>query len=334
MVYGLDIETRPPCNFLVIHPQNPTAQANFAVTLGICTFAIILLTYAKALAYDYFIMNRLNMAKRAQIIAALVEGNSVRATVRMTGAALHTVLKLLADLGSACASYHDKHVRNLRVRHLQCDEIWNFVGAKAKNVTPEKKAEGWGDMWTWIALDADSKLCVSYLVGGRDSGWGQEFMDDCASRINSRLQITTDGHRVYMDAIESAFGADVDYAQLQKIFGAPSEEDNRRYSPARCIGCDMKVVSGNPDPKHVSTSYVERQNLTMRMSMRRFTRLTNAFSKKVDNLRHAVAIHYMYYNYCRVHQTLRVTPAMEAGLADHVWSLEELAGLTELRKAA
>jgi IS1 family transposase len=278
-------------------------------------------------------MNRLSTAKRVQVISALVEGNSVRATVRMTGAALHTVLKLLADLGSGCAIYHDRHVRNLRVRHLQCDEIWNFVGAKAKNVTPEKKAEGWGDMWTWIVLDADSKLCVAYLVGGRDSGWGKEFMNDCASRINSRLQITTDGHRVYMDAIENAFGSEVDYAQLQKIFGASAESETR-YSPAQCIGCDMKVVSGNPDPKHVSTSYVERQNLTMRMSMRRVTRLTNAFSKKVDNLCHAVAIHYMYYNYCRVHQTLRVTPAMEAGLADHVWSLEEPAGLAELRKAA
>jgi IS1 family transposase len=209
---------------------------------------------------------------------------------------------------------------------LQCDEIWSFVGAKAKNVSAEKKLEGWGDVWTWIAIDADTKLVVSYLVGGRDAGWAQEFMEDCASRINSRVQITTDGHKVYMNAIEGAFGMDCDNAQLQKIYGASLEPDTR-YSPARCIGCDMKVVSGDPDTKHVSTSYVERQNLTMRMGMRRFTRLTNGFSKKVDNHQHSVALHYMYYNFCRVHQTLRVTPAMEAGISNHVWTLEELIGI-------
>jgi len=269
-------------------------------------------------------MNRLSTQRRAAIVAALVEGNSIRAITRMTGATLHTVLKLLNDLGCACAAYHSRNVRGVRVRRVQCDEIWNFVGAKAKNVTPEKKAEGWGDVWTWVAIDADSKLCVSYLVGGRDALWAQEFMEDCASRIVGRVQITTDGHKAYLDAVEGAFGMDCDYAMLQKIYGAPSDEETRRYSPATCIGCDMKVVSGNPDPKHVSTSYVERQNLTMRMSMRRFTRLTNAFSKKFENLRHAVALHYMYYNFCRVHQTLRVTPAMEAGLANHVWTLEEL----------
>jgi len=274
-------------------------------------------------------MNKLNTQRRAQIAAALVEGNSLRSTCRMTGAVLHTVLRLLNDLGCACAEYHDKHVRNVRVRRLQCDEIWSFVGAKAKNTSLKKKAEGWGDTWTWTAIDADTKLCVSYLVGGRDALSGDEFMQDCASRIRGRVQITTDGHRVYLDAVEDAFGAEVDYAQLQKIFGAPSEEDQRRYSPARCIGCDIKVVSGNPDPKHVSTSFVERQNLTMRMSMRRFTRLTNAFSKKFENHCHSVALYFMYYNFCRVHQTLRVTPAMESGLADHVWSLEELIGLLD-----
>jgi IS1 family transposase len=255
-----------------------------------------------------------------------VEGNSIRATVRMTGVAKNTITKLLKELGSACAAFHDLRVRNLRVLRLQCDEIWSFVGAKAKNVSAEKKLEGWGDVWTWIAIDADTKLVVSYLVGGRDAGWAQEFMEDCASRINSRVQITTDGHKVYMNAIEGAFGMDCDYAQLQKIYGASLEPDTR-YSPARCIGCDMKVVSGDPDPKHVSTSYVERQNLTMRMGMRRFTRLTNGFSKKVDNHQHSVALHYMYYNFCRVHQTLRVTPAMEAGISDHVWTLEELIGI-------
>ena len=271
-------------------------------------------------------MNRLDKSRQTQVVAALVEGNSIRATVRMTGVAKNTVAKLLADMGCACAVYHNSYVRNVRVRRLQCDEIWSFIGAKAKNVAPEKKLEGWGDIWTWTALDSDTKLCVSYLVGGRDAGWAKEFMDDCASRIRGRVQITTDGNRVYLDAVENAFGMDVDYAQLQKIYGAVLENETR-YSPAKCIGCDMKVMSGDPDPKHISTSYVERQNLTMRMQMRRFTRLTNAFSKKVDNHRHAVALHFMYYNFCRVHQTLRVTPAMESGLTDHVWTLEDLLSL-------
>jgi IS1 family transposase len=275
-----------------------------------------------------FNMNRLSKEQRIRVVAALVEGNSLRSTSRMTGVARNTVTTLLLDLAEACAAYHDRHVRNLKVRRLQCDEIWNFVGAKAKNTTPEKKAEGWGDTWTWTALDADTKLCVSYLVGGRDLGWATEFMHDCAIRIRNRVQITTDGHRAYMEAVESAFGADIDYAQLQKIYGAPAE-NHTRYSPATCIGCDMKVVSGNPDPKHVSTSFVERQNLSMRMSIRRFTRLTNAFSKKVENHAAAVALWFMYYNFCRVHQTLRVTPAMEAGISNHVWSVEELVGLTE-----
>jgi IS1 family transposase len=273
-------------------------------------------------------MNHLSKEQRIRVVAALVEGNSLRSTSRMTGVARNTVTTLLLGLAEACAGYHDRHVRNLKVRRLQCDEIWNFVGAKAKNTTPEKKAEGWGDTWTWTALDADTKLCVSYLVGGRDLGWATEFMHDCAIRIRNRVQITTDGHRAYMEAVESAFGADIDYAQLQKIYGAPAE-NHTRYSPATCIGCDMKVVSGNPDPKHVSTSFVERQNLSMRMSIRRFTRLTNAFSKKVENHAAAVALWFMYYNFCRVHQTLRVTPAMETGISNHVWSVEELVALTE-----
>jgi IS1 family transposase len=190
-----------------------------------------------------------------------------------------------------------------------------------------KKQEGWGDIWTWVGIEAETKLVVSYLVGGRDGGWAHAFMEDCAKRIRNRVQITTDGNRVYLDAVEDAFGADIDYAQPQKIYGAPSDDEQRRYSPAKCIGCDMKVVSGNPDPKHVSTSFVERQNLTMRMHMRRFTRLTNGFSKKVDNHRHSVSLHYMFYNFCRIHQTLKVTPAMEAGITDHVWSVEELCAL-------
>jgi IS1 family transposase len=266
------------------------------------------------------------MTQKKQVVAALVEGNSIRSTVRLTGVSKNTVIKLLLDLADACAAYHDANVRNLKVRRLQCDEIWQYVGSKAKNTRPEKKAIGWGDVWTWTALDADTKLCVSYLVGGRDLGWAKEFMRDCARRIRNRVQITTDGHKAYLEAVENAFGADIDYAQLQKIYGAASDNE-KRYSPATCIGCDMKVVSGDPDPKHVSTSFVERQNLSMRMSIRRFTRLTNAFSKKIENHAAAVALWFMYYNFCRVHTTLRVTPAMESGLSNHVWSIEELCGL-------
>lgn len=271
-------------------------------------------------------MNRLSNDERIRVIAALVEGNSIRSTSRMTGVARNTVTKLLVDLGAACMRYHDEHVRSIRVRRLQCDEIWAYVGAKARNVSPQKKEIGWGDVWTWVAIDADTKLVVSYLVGGRGAGWAMDFMQDCASRVRGRLQITTDGHRVYVDAVEGAFGMDVDYAQLQKIYGA-SDEPEKRYSPATCIGCDMKIVSGNPDPKHVSTSFVERQNLTMRMSMRRFTRLTNAFSKKLENHAYAVAVHFLYCNFVRIHQTLRVTPAMEAGLCNHAWTLDEFAAL-------
>lgn len=272
-------------------------------------------------------MNCLDSKTRSRIVSCLIEGCSIRSTSRMTGVSKSTIMKLLADLGCACAQYHNRYVRGLKVRRMQADEIWCFVGAKAKHVRLEKKQEGWGDIWTWVGIDADTKLVISYLVGGRDGGWAHDFMEDCASRIKNRVQITTDGHKAYLDAIEDNFGADIDYAQLQKLYGAPSEDEQRRYSPARCIGCDLKVVSGDPDPAHISTSYVERQNLTMRMSMRRFTRLTNGFSKKVDNHRHMVALHYMYYNFCRVHQTLRVTPAMEARLSDHVWSIEELIAL-------
>jgi IS1 family transposase len=274
-------------------------------------------------------MNQLSTEKRARVVHCLVEGNSIRATVRLTGASKNTVVKLLEELGCACAAYHNRTVRSLRVRRMQCDEIWSFVGAKDKNTKIDRKIEGWGDVWTWTALDADTKLCVSWLVGGRDAGWAQDFMEDCASRITGRLQVTTDGHKPYLNAVEGAFGIDVDYAMLQKIYGAPSDAEQRRYSPGKCIGCDMKVVSGNPDPSHVSTSFVERQNLTMRMSMRRFTRLTNAFSKKIDNHRHAVALYFMYYNFCRVHQSIRVTPAMEAGLSNHIWSIEELVSLLD-----
>lgn len=271
-------------------------------------------------------MNTLTADERVRVVAALVEGNSIRSTSRMTGVARNTVTKLLVDLGQACMKYHDEHVRGVRVRRLQCDEIWAYVGAKARNVKPEKKEIGWGDVWTWVGIDADTKLVISYLVGGRGADWAMDFMKDAASRITGRVQITTDGHKAYLEAVEDAFGMDCDYAQLQKIYGA-SLETETRYSPATCIGCDMKTVSGNPDPKHVSTSYVERQNLTMRMHMRRFTRLTNAFSKKIENHAYAVALHFMYCNFVRIHQTLRVTPAMESGLCDHAWELSELVGL-------
>ncbi|HTZ97606.1 MAG TPA: IS1 family transposase [Terriglobales bacterium] len=273
-------------------------------------------------------MNNLTNEERIRVVTALVEGNSIRSTSRMTGVARNTVTKLLVDLGRACMKFHDQHVRNVRVRRLQCDEIWAYVGAQAKNVSADKKEIGWGDVWTWVGIDADTRLVVSYLIGGRGADWAMDFMKDAASRVHGRVQITTDGHKAYLVAVEDAFGADVDYAQLEKIYGA-SLENQTRCSPAVCIGCDMKTVSGNPDPKHVSTSYVERQNPTMRMHMRRFTCLTNAFSKKIDNHAYAVALHFMYCNYVRIHQTLRVTPALEAGLTDHVWSLEELVALCD-----
>jgi IS1 family transposase len=279
-------------------------------------------------------MNKLGTTERARIVAAMVEGNSLRSVSRMTGNSLVTILKLLADFGSVCAEYHNALVRRVKAKRVQCDEIWNFCYAKAKNVPTERKGTGAGDVWTWVGIDADTKLIVSYLVGGRDAEWGCQFMEDLSSRISGRIQLTTDGHRVYAEAVEQAFGAEIDYAMLVKIYGAPTDAPETRYSPATCIGCRTGVLSGQPDPKHISTSFVERQNLTMRMSMRRFTRLTNAFSKKLENLRHAVAIHYMHYNFCRVHKTLRVTPAMEAGLTDHIWTLDELVGLLERKENA
>jgi IS1 family transposase len=269
-------------------------------------------------------MNRLATDKRISVISALVEGTSVNATCRMTGVAKHTVLKLLRDLGCASASYHDKAVRNIRVRRIQCDEIWAFVYAKQKNVTLEQMRQGAGDVWTWTAIDADTKLIVSYMLGDRGASTAQSFMRDVAGRVANRFQLTTDGHRVYADAVESAFGADIDYAMLVKIYGASNDNPESRYSPATCIGCRTGVLNGDPDPQHISTSFVERQNLSMRMGMRRFTRLTNGFSKKIENHGHMVALYFMHYNFCRIHKTLRVTPAMEAGIANHAWSVEEL----------
>jgi IS1 family transposase len=242
----------------------------------------------------------------------------------MTGAAKNTVTKLLVEVGQKSQEFHDKHVRHVSARRVQCDEIWSFVGAKAKNVPEEKKDTGMADVWSWVAVDAESKLVVSYLCGGRDAEWANQFMKDVASRLTMRAQITSDGHRAYAEAVEGAFGLDVDYAMLIKLYGAPSEKYDTRYSPSGLIGRRTATLSGNPDPRHISTSFVERQNLTMRMPMRRFTRLTDGFSKKFENHCYAVALHYAYYNFCRVHQTLRVTPAMEAKLTDHVWPIEEL----------
>ncbi len=267
-------------------------------------------------------MNRLSIKKRASILGMLVEGNSLRSCSRMADVSVNTVMKLVVDFGLAAEEFHNERVNNIRVRRLQCDEIWSFVGSKQKNTTPEMKAEGWGDVWTWIGLDADTKLCVSYLVGGRDATWANEFMQDCASRIKGRVQLTTDGHKAYLEAVEGAFGCDIDYARLIKVYGKSQEE--ARYSPAECIGCETKWVAGRPDPEHISTSFVERYNLTMRMGMRRFTRLTNGFSKKFRNHAAMVALHSAHYNFVRIHKTLRCTPAMAANLTECLWSLEEL----------
>ena len=278
-------------------------------------------------------MNKLSTAKRAAVVAALVEGNSIRATARMTDVSKPTILKLLADLGTACAEYHDRAVRNVPSKRIQCDEIWSFVGAKQKNVAPEK-LDVWGDLWTWTALDADTKMIVSYLVGPRRPPMAYELINDLAARVASHnFQLTTDGLPWYAQAVEHAFGIDVDYAIQRKVY---SGEPTARYSPPRFVGATTEVVKGNPDPRHISTSFVERQNLTMRMQMRRFTRLTNGFSKKQENHAHAVAIHFLHYNFARIHKTLRITPAMASGLADHVWSIEEIVGLLDAaeKKAA
>jgi len=269
-------------------------------------------------------MNRLDNAKRAQVVGCLAEGNSIRATVRMTGVAKNTVSKLLVELGEACSSFHDEHVRNVSAKRIQCDEIWSFC----YNVTKEQKAKGAGSVWTWTAIDADTKLIVSYVCGGRDASFALEFMKDLALRVTTRIQITTDGHRAYAEAVEGALGIDVDYAMLIKVYGQPSTPETR-YSPGEVIDTETVRVMGTPDPRHISTSFVERQNLTIRMSMRRFTRLTNGFSKKIENHEAMLAFYFAHYNFCRVHQTLRVTPAMEAGLTNHVWTIQELIALLD-----
>jgi len=278
-------------------------------------------------------MNKLSLEKRAQIIRALVEGNSIRSTCRMTGAAKGTVLSLLRDVGKACIQYQDEHMTNLTCKKIQCDEIWCFVYSKDKNVPEEHKGElGYGDVWTFTAIDADTKLIPSWLIGQRDAESAYEFANDLKGRLANRVQLTTDGHKMYVEAIDRAFGTDIDYAMIVKLYGQEPEGD-KKYSPAKCMGAEKHAVRGNPDASQVSTSYVERQNLTMRMSMRRFTRLTNAFSKKLENLEYDVALHFMYYNFARTHKTLSnpypTTPAMAAGISDHVWTIEEIVKMAD-----
>ncbi len=273
-------------------------------------------------------MNKLHIKKRAQILHMLVEGNSLRATARMADVSRNTVDKLLRDVGSACLDYQDKTLRDLPCKRIECDEIWSFVYSKQKNVPEEmKELFGVGDIWTWTAICADTKIVPCWRVDYRDADAARGFMYDLASRLSNRIQLTTDGLRVYIEAVEDSFGDNVDYSQLIKIYGDAPKSEQKRYSPAKCTGTKKNKVNGKPNQSHVSTSFVERQNLTMRMSMRRFTRLTNAFSKKIENHMHAISLHFMYYNFGRIHQTLRVTPAMEAGVTDHVWSLEEIANL-------
>lgn len=281
-------------------------------------------------------MRKLDAKTRALIIRLLVEGNSIRATSRIADVSKNTVNKLLIDAGKACAKYHDAHVRNVKASVIQCDEIWSFTYAKQKNVkTATAAPEGAGDTWTWTAIDSDSKLIVSYMVGGRDSEYAIEFMDDLRARLANRVQLTTDGHKAYLEAVEGAFGGDVDYAQLIKIYGdTGGKTAARKYSPAECTGIKKRAVEGSPDKALISTSHVERQNLTMRMHMRRFTRLTNGFSKKVENHMHAVALHFMYYNFAKVHQTLKVTPAMEAGLTGRLWDVADLVALVDANETA
>lgn len=273
-------------------------------------------------------MNRLSLQDRARIIGCLVEGISMRATTRLVGCSINTVTKLLVDLGTACELYQRETLRNLNCKRVQVDEIWAFCYSKQKNTPVSERALGKGDIWMWVAINADTKLVPSWLVGGRDADYAEAFIGDLAGRLANRVQLTSDGHKAYLNAVESAFGADVDYSMLVKLYGASEgNQQERRYSAGQCCETITGTVCGDPKPEHVSTSFVERQNLSLRMGNRRFTRLTNGFSKKAENHAHALAIYYMHYNFGRIHKSLRVTPAMEAGVSDHVWSLEEIAKL-------
>lgn len=272
-------------------------------------------------------MNRLTKNKQIQIISALVEGNSINGTVRMTGVHKTTILNLIRDLGLACWEYQNQVFKNLPCKRIQCDEIWNFCYSKEKNVPKGMKGQfGYGDVWTWVAICADTKLVPTWYIGRRDLVSAKTFINDLAGRLASRVQLTTDGHRPYLEAVEEAFGCEVDFSQLIKIYGTPQGEEIR-YSPGECCGTRTEKIVGNPDPSHISTSFVERQNLTMRMCMRRFTRLTNGHSKKIENLMYSIAIHYMYYNFCRIHQSLRCTPAMKAKVTSRIWEIEDMINL-------
>jgi IS1 family transposase len=280
-------------------------------------------------------MNKLPPQKRAQILGMMVEGVSIRAISRMTGASKNTIAKLLADAGNAFAAYQDEHLRSLKSTRLQVDEIWSFIGAKEKNVPRDQKGQGRGDVWTWVCIDADTKLAVSWLVSDRSAEAAHEFMHDVAMRAPRRLQLTSDGLRAYQTAVEDAFKGKVDYAQLVKVFGSEGTTiGTGRYSPPQCIGAHKEIISGEPDLKYVNTSYVERQNLNMRMNIRRFTRLTNAFSKKFENHAHSVAVHFMHYNFVRIHQTLKVTPAMAAGVTGKLFELADLVQIIDAWESA
>jgi IS1 family transposase len=276
-------------------------------------------------------MNKLPVVKRVQILAMLCEGSSMRSISRVCDVSINTVSKLLVDAGKACATFHDETVRGVKSRRVQVDEIWSFTYAKQKNVPTAKRQDlAYGDTWTWTALDADSKLLITWLVGGRDSDYAIGFMDDLRDRLANRVQLTSDGHKAYLEAVEGAFGGDIDYAMLVKMYGAASESAKGRYSPAECIGARKERIEGNPDPKHISTSFAERQNLTMRMQMRRFTRLTNAFSKKFENHMHMVALYTVWYNFVKQHKTLKgLSPAMASGLSETLWSMTDLAEMVD-----
>jgi IS1 family transposase len=280
-------------------------------------------------------MNKLDAKARSQILHLLCEGQSIRAITRVMGTSKNTVAKLLSDAGAVCMAYHDANVRGVTAKRVQVDEIWSFTYAKQKNVATAKAApDHAGDTWTWTALDADSKMVVSYFVGGRDGECAMWFMDDLRTRLANRVQLTSDGHKAYLEAVEGAFGADIDYAMLVKIYGSSPESAKGRYSPAECTGIKKTRVEGKPEMEYVSTSYVERQNLTMRMHMRRFTRLTNGFSKKIEQHANAVALHFMYYNFVKIHSTLRMTPAMAAGVTDKLWEVSDIVALIEATEAA
>jgi IS1 family transposase len=276
------------------------------------------------------LMNRLTSDQRARVIECLIEGCSIRSTVRMTGIAKKTVMRLVVEVGAFCSDYQDKVFRNLKCQRLQVDEMWSFVGCKQKNVTPEMIADGRfvGDAWLWVAIDADTKLVPSWYIGHRDPQSARDFIEDLAGRLANRVQLTTDGLKLYLKAIDTAFAGEIDYAMLVKIYGTASDGE-KRYSPAVCLGCQSHTVSGQPDPDHISTSYVERQNLSVGMTVRRFTRLTNAFSKKIENHAAAVALGYFAYNFIKIHRTLRVTPAMAAGVTTRLWEVSDLVAAWE-----